>query len=584
MIKIEQIQPPLKLPGLSSFTVSFDYDKRLVDTIKQVPNAIWHQKQSVWEIPLTSLSSAVTLLTNYDDVEVKLLYDDVYDGDVIYKLHEDSYKATLFKHQKEGIQYGLNHDRWLLLDAPGLGKTLQMIYLAEELKRKENIEHCFIICGINTLKHNWKNEINKFSNYECKILGERTNKKGKTKIGSVKDRVEDLKNPIEEFFVVTNIQTIRNEDIIKEINKKSSKNKFDMIIVDEVHTCKSPTSQQGKNLLKLKSKYMVGLTGTLLLNSPLDAYVPLKWIGVENSTYTNYKYYYCVYSGPFNNILNGYKNTDVLKDTLSQYSLRRTKDLLDLPEKTIIHEELEMEDEQATFYSNIVEGLVSEVDKVSINTSTLLSMVTRLRQATACPSILTTKNISSIKIDRAVDLIKQIITNGDKVVVFSVFKPTLSEISDKIRELNPLVCTGDMKESEISDNIYKFQNDDNYKVMCATTAKMGTGITLNRASYAIFIDCPWTSAQCTQCEDRIHRIGSKNSVFIYYLWAKDTIDERVKSIVEAKEAISDYIIDDEVSQNQVNELKKYIFSKKLLTLSLYSDIMKTIQERDVHNQ
>ena len=558
MIKIEQIQPPLKLPGLSSFTVSFDYDKRLVDTIKQVPNAIWHQRQSVWEIPLTSLSSAVTLLTNYDDVEVKLLYDDVYDGDVIYKLHEDSYKATLFKHQKEGIQYGLNHDRWLLLDAPGLGKTLQMIYLAEELKRKENIEHCFIICGINTLKHNWKNEINKFSNYECKILGERTNKKGKTKIGSVKDRLEDLKNKIDEFFVITNIETLRNEDIIKEINKKSSKNKFDMIIVDEVHTCKSPTSQQGKNLLKLKSKYMVGLTGTLLLNSPLDAYVPLKWIGVENSTYTNYKYYYCVYSGPFNNILNGYKNTDVLKDTLSQYSLRRTKDLLDLPEKTIIHEELEMEDEQATFYSNIVEGLVSEVDKVSINTSTLLSMVTRLRQATACPSILTTKNISSIKIDRAVDLIKQIITNGDKVVVFSVFKPTLSEISDKIRELNPLVCTGDMKESEISDNIYKFQNDDNYKVMCATTAKMGTGITLNRASYAIFIDCPWTSAQCTQCEDRIHRIGSKNSVFIYYLWAKDTIDERVKSIVEAKEAISDYIIDDEVSQNQVNELKKYI--------------------------
>lgn len=558
MIKIEQIQPPLKLPGLSSFTVTFDYDKRLVDTIKQVPNAIWHQKQSVWEIPLTSLSSAVTLLTNYDDVEVKLLYDDAYDGDVIYKLHEDSYKATLFKHQKEGIQYGLNHDRWLLLDAPGLGKTLQMIYLAEELKRKENIEHCFIICGINTLKYNWKNEINKFSNYTCKILGERTNKKGKTKIGSVKDRLEDLKNPIDEFFVVTNIQTIRNEDIIKEINKKSSKNKFDMIIVDEVHTCKSPTSQQGKNLLKLKSKYMIGLTGTLLLNSPLDAYVPLKWIGVENSTYTNYKYYYCVYSGPFNNILNGYKNTDVLKDTLSQYSLRRTKDLLDLPEKTIIHEELEMEDEQSTFYSNIVEGLVSEVDKVSINTSTLLSMVTRLRQATACPSILTTKNISSIKIDRAVDLIKQIITNGDKVVVFSVFKPTLSEISDKIRELNPLVCTGDMKESEISDNIYKFQNDDNYKVMCATTAKMGTGITLNRASYAIFIDCPWTSAQCTQCEDRIHRIGSKNSVFIYYLWAKDTIDERVKSIVEAKEAISDYIIDDEVSQNQVNELKKYI--------------------------
>lgn len=563
MIYITEVSPTIKLPGLSSLTIKVEYDKRIVDTLHQIPNAIWHKKESVWEIPLTSLSRAVNLLTNYDDIELRLIENDEIDNLYYHKnnsseLHPDGYKTTLFDHQKTGIQYGLTHDRFLLLDQPGLGKTLQMIYLAEELKARDNIEHCFIICGLNTLKYNWKKEIEKFSNLDCRILGEKKTKKGKEKIGSVKERLEDLKNPINEFFIITNIETLRNEDIIKELKKKEPANKIDMMVLDECHVCKNPSSQQGKNLLKISSKYMVGLTGTLLLNSPLDAYVPLKWLGIENSTYTNYKYYYCNFTGFFNNILEGYKNTDVLKDVLEKYALRRTKDLLDLPEKTIIHEELAMEDDQDKFYYNIIEGLAEQVDKVRINTSTLLSMIVRLRQATACPSILSSDNISAVKINRSVDLIEQIVAGGDKIVIFSVFKPTLEEIASRIKEYNPLICTGDLKDEEISKNIDKFQNDENYKVMLATTAKMGTGITLNRASYAIFIDAPWTAAQCEQCEDRIHRIGSKDPVFIYYLWVKDTIDERVRHIVETKEAMADYIIDDKLSPAALDNLKQYI--------------------------
>lgn len=563
MIQINEVSPTIKLPGLSSLTIKVDYDKRIVDTIHQIPNAVWHKKLSVWEIPVTSLSRAVNLLSNFDKIELNLLENDsvnnlYYHENNSTKLRSKSYKTKLFDHQISGIQYGLQHDRFLLLDQPGLGKTLQMIYLAEELKVREGIEHCFIICGLNTLKYNWKKEIEKFSNLDCKILGEKKTKKGKEKIGAVKDRLEDLKSPIKEFFIITNIETLRNEDIIKELKNKKTKNKIDMMVLDECHVCKNPTSQQGKNLLKISSKYMIGLTGTLLLNSPLDAYVPLKWLGIENSTYTNYKFYYCNYTGFFNNILEGYKNTEVLKDVLEKYALRRTKDLLDLPEKTIIHEELSMEDDQDKFYNNIVEGLSEQVDKVNINTSTLLSMIVRLRQATACPSILSSENISAVKINRAVDLVDQIIAGGDKVVVFSVFKPTLEELSKRLKEYNPLVCTGDLKDEDISKNIDKFQNDDSYKVILATTAKMGTGITLNKASYAIFIDAPWTSAQCEQCEDRIHRIGSKDPVFIYYLWTKDTIDERVKEIIETKEAMSDYIIDDKLSPSSVDTLKNYI--------------------------
>ena len=555
MIKIEE-RITSKIPGDTSLFISFTYKPIIVEIIKQCNVANYNKKTLEWEVPCTDLAYLIENLSEIEDLEIELLKNEIKENNNV-KYELQNYKTKPYNYQIDGIQFGLNHDKWLLLDAPGLGKSLQIIYLAQELKQKKNIEHCLVICGLNTLKNNWKNEILQHSDLSCKILGERINKKGKCVIGSIADRLNDLKNPIDEFFVITNIETLRNDDIIKEL-KSDKHNKFDMIVVDEMHTSKSPTSQQGKNLLKLSANYMVGLTGTILMNSPLDAYVPLKWIGKERSTYTNFKFYYCNYTGQFNNILLGYRNTDLLKDMLESVSLRRTKDLLDLPEKTIITEYVDMNDKQKTFYDNIKEGIIEQVDKVHMSTSSLLAMVSRLRQATACPSILTSENIPSSKIERADDLTRQILQNGDKVVIFSTFKDTLKELYNQLKDLSPIVCTGDMKEEEINNNINIFQNNKDCKVMLATWQKMGTGITLTAASYAIFLDTPWTSAGFLQTQDRIHRIGSKKPVFIYNLVCRDTIDERVLELVNDKGAMSDYIVDNEVNQNTIDNLRKYI--------------------------
>lgn len=558
MIFFEQQTPPFKLPGKVSFFIRFNYEPNIVDTMHNIPSAIYHKKLQCWEIPVTSLSRAIDQLSNLDEITLRFLPDtNTGYSDEEVSVDISSYKTIPYKYQMDGIKYGLTHDKWMLLDAPGLGKTLQMIYLAKELKERKGVNHCLIICGINTLKYNWKNEIEKHSDLSCRILGQRVNSKGSIVIGQVKDRLEDLRDTIDEFFVITNVETIRNDDILKQLN--SGVNKFDMIVADEVHKMKSPTSQQGKNFLKLKAKYKVALTGTLLLNSPLDTYVPLKWLEADNSTYTNFRYYYCNYTGLFNNILTGYKNLDVLKDQLDDISLRRTKDILELPPKNIIHEYVEMDNAQDKFYKDITNGVVSEVDKVELNTATLLSMVTRLREATADPSILSSNdNIKSAKIERAIDLAKEILDNGEKVVIFSEFKKPLEIIMEELKEYSPLLCTGDIKDDIISKNISDFQDTENNRVMCATISKMGTGITLTKASYAIFMDSSWTAAVNQQAEDRIYRIGSKSPVFIYYLWTKDTIDERVKEIVEDKEAISDFVIDDKISSKSLESLRKYI--------------------------
>lgn len=563
MINIKEQVPPYKLPGETSFFITFRFDQRLVDIMHQVPNAIWHKKLSVWEIPTTSLSRAIELLSNIDSIDLTI------EGDMEGKVDKEdlkhvcylnqNYKTKPFPYQEEGIKYGLTHDKWLLLDAPGLGKTLQMIYLAQELKERGEVDHCLVVCGVNALKYNWKKEIEKHSDLSVHVLGEREVKRGKNKgkkrVGGIKERLADLKEERSEFFTITNIETLRDAKIVKEI--KEGKTKFDMILFDECHKAKSVSAQQTKGLRKLDSKYKVAMTGTLLTNNPLDAYVPLNWLGIENCTASNFKYYYCVFGGPFGNDIVAYKNTDVLKDQISNHSLRRTKNLLDLPPKTIIEEYIEMEDKQAEFYSNIVDGIVEQADKVELNTTNLLSMVIRLRQATSAPWVLTSENIPSAKIERALELANEIVENGDKVIIFSVFKDPLNELYLRLGN-NAVLVTGDVPEQLIELNKEKFMNDPNCQIMCATTQKAGTGLTLTAASYAIFIDTPWTAAEFEQAQDRIHRIGAKDPVFIYELITKDTIDERVHEIVKTKEAISDFIIDNKISQNSLESLKKYI--------------------------
>lgn len=554
MITIDERQSE-KLPGNSSLFISFSYNQEIVNILKSFEVYSYNKKTHEWELPIKELSQIIDSTTFLDDISINIQEES---KSVSERLKMRlNYKLEPFDYQREGITYGINHNKWLLLDGMGLGKTAQIIGIARELKALGKIKHCLIVCGINTLKSNWKKEIEKHSDESSLILGERVLKNGNTTIGGIQDRLTQLKSDIEEFFVITNIETLRNEDIVKQIN--DGINSFDMIVVDEIHKCKNPSSEQGKGLLKLnKATYKIGATGTLLLNNPLDAFVPLKFINAERCTYTNFKNFYCVMGGQFNNMLLGFKNLDLLKEQIQDFSLRRTKDVLSLPSKNIIDEYVDMNDSQQKFYTNITNGVKDEVDKVNLTTSSLLAMITRLRQATVCPSILTSENISSSKLDRCVELVEEIVNNNEKVVIMSTFKDSVITLATMLKEYHPLICTGDMKDEEISNNIDKFQNDDYNKVIICTWQKMGTGITLTRASYMIHLDTAWTSAVYQQTCDRIYRIGTDRPVFIYNLICKDTIDERVLEILNDKEAIGDYIIDDKITDKGLNSLRKYI--------------------------
>ena len=427
------------------------------------------------------------------------------------------------------------------------------------MKRRGLVEHCLIICGVNGLKLNWEKEINKYSTESCRVLGKRITRTGSIRYASINERAEELKNEISEFFIITNIETLRDSKIIDAISK--SKNKFDLVAVDEIHRAGNASSIQGHNLLKINSPYKIGATGTLITNSALSAFGPLKFTENDQSTLTNYKSLYCNFGGFNNSQVVGFKNLDLLRDELENCSLRRTLDQVkaDIPDLQIVFETIEMEDDHQKFYEAIKQGVREEADKINLNSSNILALTSRLRQATVCPSILTTNNITASKLERCKEIVDEIVSQGEKVVVFSVFKPSLYTLAEMLKEYKPSINTGDIPDSVISKNVDNFQNDPNEKVFLASTAKMGTGFTLNSSMYLIFLDMPWTWSEFDQCFSRVYRVTNTRPAYIRVLGCANTIDERVWEIVNNKKDTSDYLVDGIPSAAMMNDLKSIIY-------------------------
>ncbi len=552
MIRIFEISPPKKISGLSSLIVDFDFNQYIVDSIKTIPTAHYHKKEKCWELPICYLGRLLDSLTFLDEIQLRLL-DTPEDGEIyihrnynlepLTEIEQNSFKLKPFEHQLEAINFGLEKEKWLLLDSMGLGKTNSIIWLAETLKRRGIINHCFIICGVNSLKQNWKKEVTKFSTESAVVLGEYTTRTGTTRYRSMDKRAQQLRDPIEEFFVITNLESLRDDRIIEAF--KTSSNKFGMIAFDEAHKAATKTSQQGTNLLKLEAPFKIAATGTLITNNPLSAYVPLSWTGNDESTLTNYKSQYCNFGGFKNSQVIGFKNLDVLQEEIKACSLRRTLDQVrsDMPPKTVTLELLEPEDDQRKFYEAIKEGVKEEADKIELKTSSLLALTTRLRQASACPSILTTQPVSSCKVDRCIELIQELTSQGEKVVVLSVFKETLNELAAKLGEFRFSINTGDVPDPVVASNVARFQDDPNEQVFIGTWGKVGTGWTLNSAAYLICLDTPYTAAMFDQGTDRIWRVNNTRPAFITVLMCKDTIDERVQQIIETKKELGEYLVD-----------------------------------------
>ena len=335
------------------------------------------------------------------------------------------------------------------------------------------------------------------------------------------------------------------------------------------HNC-SMTSLQGKTLLKIKKAVPTGvqwipMTGTPITSKPTDVFLPLRLVdGHHSNSYYNWCQEFCIYGGFGGHDIVGYKNIAHLKQMLQPNMLRRLKkNILDLPPKIHFTEYVENSAYQDKMYKKRLEEMKrgSEEIKHSLNP---LTHFLRLRQINGSPELvddalsITDKDYLSknAKLSRLLELISDILSNdGEKIVIFSNWVEPLRTLYSYIKKSWKVCCyTGTMSQEDRELHKRTFINNPDYRIILGTVGALGTSHTLTVARNVIFYDSPWNPADVEQCEDRCHRPGTTQSVNVYTLITKDTVDETVHKILSKKEGTSQYIVDNNLDLHNHPEL------------------------------
>lgn len=580
------------------YEIRFSYDATLVSMIKEVPGRRWNADKKYWTVPRDKLGFFLAKLHNtpYESqvniqseehlwenysLDSTTCIPNIDVSDLSFYIEEGK---SPYPHQLDFMRYAVyrqhcgNLHGFLLGDDPGLGKTLETLNLAMYNKSAYGFKHCLIICCINASKYNWADDISKHLNglEQGYILGGRK-RRNRTDISydtGNAERLQDLQtfhmygdmnSPELPYFIITNIESIRAKSgrkypIADEIIKLVQSGKISMIAVDEIHKNASPTSLQGKQLLRIKkavgNKVMwLPITGTPIVKAPTDAYLPMKLIDAHrfNSYYTWCKEF-CVYGGFGGHEIIGYKNVDKIKSMVQANMLRRLKSevLPDLPDKLFYTEYVENTPYQKKLEAQCINMMIENQSEI-LSASNPLVKFLKLRQVNGSPELvdpsckLDANYIKyNAKFKRLLELIDDIYKRGEKVIVFSNWVEPLRTLYRYIHtRWKTCVFTGTMSEAERQKHKKVFINNPEYTVLLGTIGAMGTTHSFPGVQNEIFYDTPWNYVDRQQAEDRIHGIGrgSGSAVNYYTLMCKNTVDERVWNIMYDKKDIASYIVD-----------------------------------------
>jgi len=560
--------------------VKAPYNPVMVNGVKQLPYRRWLPDEKVWELPKEAVVNVLSWYTAEDwDIcgpddfhqYVKSIVAPVKKPNVVGTFsvvdfeEEDTIdfslvKTPLFPHQKEAVRFGLRHPRWLLGDKMGMGKSLSAITYVLELQRRSLVKHALIVCGVNSLKYNWLREISLHTDQRGRLLGSREKRDGTYRDLGNSERVEDINACPDELFWIINIEALRSREVLRALSARIRSGDLDMIIVDEVHRCANPLASQTKGLIGLDTPYKLAMTGTPLVNHPLDFYTPMHWLGIEKGSWWSFKARYGVLGGFQNKQIVAYRRVDELELRIRPFLLRRKREeVLNLPPKIRSYEYVEMTEAQKMLYREVRADIEAHLDEIELSPNPLSKLI-RLRQVTGTPSLLSQSVTESAKLDRLKELVDEIVDGGDNVIVYSNWAEAIKIIQKQLGQHNPEMIIGEVAAYERDQIINRFQNDKACKVILGTVRALGTGVNLTAASHVIFFDSPWTESDREQAEDRANRIGQTQMVNVRYLVTKYSIDERVEEIVAAKGAWSEALVDgklqDPITRSQL--LKKLL--------------------------
>ncbi len=418
----------------------------------------------------------------------------------------------------------------VLADDMGLGKTVQALALIKKYRTKSRTTGLpILVVAPRSLIYNWIDEAKRFT-----PTLETVEYLGAAREG-LRDRLADFD------LVVTTYGTLR-----RDIGHLATV-EFDTVILDEAQAIKNPESQTAKAARLLQAEHRLALTGTPIENH----------LGELGSIFEFLNPGLLGRMPALEVLLGGrdasQKELELVARGLRPFILRRTKQevLPDLPEKTEQVLLCTMTDEQQKLYDQLrvtyAESLLDQVEKKGVGGSTMqvLEALLRLRQIACHPGLVdeSWSEAGSAKLETLLEQVKEILSEGHKVLVFSQFTKLLGFVRENLDEREITYAYLDGSTRDRAAVVDRFQNDPDTNLFLISLKAGGVGLNLTAASYVFLLDPWWNPAVEAQAIDRAHRIGQTQPVFAYKLIARDTVEEKMLELQGTKKQLAEAILE-----------------------------------------
>lgn len=448
-----------------------------------------------------------------------------------------SLKSTLRNYQKTGYRwlrtvaaYGFGG---ILADDMGLGKTVQVLALLLAQKRENPARSRSLVVCPSSLVLNWESEANRFAP-DLHVVAV---------AGPSALRAELLQGAGDADLLVTSYDSLKRDvEIYRGLE-------FQYEIIDEAQYIKNHSTQNAQAVKAVKSRVRFALTGTPVENSLAELW------SIYDFLMPGYLYSY----GRFRKklempIVRGDESSaaEKLRRLIRPFILRRLKKdvLKELPEKTETVLYAEMQEEQKKLYLANVALMKKQLEREFTPAENgsgkllVLAMLTKLRQLCCDPSLLYEDyRGGSAKMELCMELVESCVSSGHRLLLFSQFTSLLELAGQRLRaaDVGFYQLTGDTKPAERLAMVNEF-NAGRTPAFLISLKAGGTGLNLTGADVVIHYDPWWNVSAQNQATDRAHRIGQKNSVQVYKLIAKDTVEEKILKMQQEKAALADQII------------------------------------------
>lgn len=348
---------------------------------------------------------------------------------------------------------------------------------------------------------------------------------------------------------------------------------FDLLIADEATYLKNRKTLRAKAIMGsykerkkypgIKTKHVIFLTGTPILNRPVEAYYLLNFL--DNKRFNNFYNFVERYGGWMGEPA---KNLNELHERTKELIIRRRKQdvLKDLPEK-LPREDIiiDLSDKERKEYDTYLQDVLNKWNSTGKPTVAELPAIQKF--------------LFEKKLPRLKEILDETLESGDGVLVFSVYLDPLR----KIHELYPndsLILEGQMNKTEREQTI-KLLSEGKKKIglFSLGAGAMGIDGLQDSISATIFLNRWFVPAVHEQAEDRIHRNGQQNKVSTYYMTCAGTIDEHMKDLLTEKLEVIEQAIDGEIIT--ANAARSSFFREFVKRLRKDSPKLKLIKDENI---